>query len=405
MRGRRPSGTTPTPDMLATCLLHLPEPFRRTDIVQWFRRHHPQVSEAALVERVTVATEDPLRDGYVGAAPPLLVRIDHEFYRRYRSPDDVDRVSGSADVLLVGGGQRTRSRPGPARDIYRSALFSRARDYAEATEQAWYVLSARYGLVAPDTVIGASDGRLGDRSPAYRDAWATWVVAQLLEDLGDVRGACFEMHANEPYVASLRDRLTALGATVGEPLSGLGRDDRLAWYDARVAKPEPRPEIGPELSEEVLLELIDAVADPTTAMAIEALEAVDPDELARPGLYACFVDADGAVELSAGTGCVVRSGIVYAGVAGGSRRANSSRTADTLRGRLLEVHLAPNSHVSTFRHTLAAALRPVHGWDTVDEVALTHWMCRHLRVTAVAVADEETSTSPRPLSWAPSTRR
>jgi hypothetical protein len=61
--------------------------------------------------------------------------------------------------------------------------------------------------------------------------------------------------------------------------------------------------------------------------------------------------------------------------------------ADTLGGRLLDVHLAPNSRVSTFRHSLAAVLRPVHGWGTVDEMALTHWMRQHLRVVTVPVTD------------------
>jgi hypothetical protein len=207
--------------------------------------------------------------------------------------------------------------------------------------------------------------------------------------MGTVAGTCFEMHGSDTYMAPLRERLIGLGATVREPFARLGRAERLAWYDARVGPAEAKRAPGPELSEEVLLGLIESVADPTQAVTVETLEALDPGELARPGLYAWFVDADGAVELSAGAGHVVRSGLVYAGVAGGSGRSTGSRT-DTLRGRLLEVHLAPNSRVSTFRHTLAAALRPVYGWDTVDEVALTHWMGQHLTVLTLPVDDPET---------------
>jgi len=143
-----------------------------------------------------------------------------------------------------------------------------------------------------------------------------------------------------------------------------------------------------ELSEEILLELVEAVENADSAVTVHQLEAsADRDELGQPGLYSWFVDADGALELSAGTGHVVRAGLDYAGLAGGSRRSVGTRAADTLAGRLLDVHLAPNARVSTFRHTLAAVLRPVHGWDTVDEMALTHWMRQHLRVVTVPVTN------------------
>jgi len=374
--------------LLEECIQHLHEPFKRSEIVRWFRQHHPDVSESALTAQIQAATEDPLREGHFGSRPPLLVRVDQGAYRRYRRPEDVAaEPTTDAVVLLVGGGQRTRMRAAPAAELYRGAVFARARDYAEATGRTWYVLSSRYGAVAPDTVMGPYESRLADRSGAYRSAWGAWVTAQLAEELGDLHGTCFEIHAAKPYAAPVRQRLAALGATVQEPVSHLGREDRLAWYDARVARPVPEPETAPELSEEILLELVEAVGNAESAVTVDRLEAANRDELAQPGLYSWFVDADGALELSAGTGHVVRGGLVYAGLAGGSRRSVGSRAADTLAGRVLDVHLAPNSRVSTFRHTLAAVLRPVHGWDTVDEMALTHWMRQHLRVVTVPVTD------------------
>src|SRR5690606_13413659 len=40
----------------------------------------------------------------------------------------------------------------PARDLYTSALFRKARAYAERNADAWYILSAKYGLVDPNRV-------------------------------------------------------------------------------------------------------------------------------------------------------------------------------------------------------------------------------------------------------------
>jgi len=41
----------------------------------------------------------------------------------------------------------------PAKDLYDSELFRRARAYVEATGCPWFILSAKHGLVAPDEVI------------------------------------------------------------------------------------------------------------------------------------------------------------------------------------------------------------------------------------------------------------
>lgn len=389
MRGmRRRSDVATVREMLDECVHHLHEPFKRGEVLRWFRQHYPEVSEPTVIAQLQAATEDPLREGQFGSRLPLLVRVDRGAYRRYQGTDDAAaEPAGATVVLLVAGGQRTRMRPGSARAIYRGVGFARARDYADATGREWYVLSSRYGAVAPDAVIGPYEARLADRSRAYRGAWGAWVAAQLREELGDLDGTRFEVHANESYVAPLRDRLAALGATVAEPLAGLGREERVAWYDARVAQPAPETTTEPELSEGVLLGLVDAVGDRQAAVSVDQLRDAKSEELGQPGLFSWFVDADGALELSAGAGHVIRAGLVYAGLAGGARRSVGTRATDTLGGRVLDVHLAPNSRVSTFRHTLAAVLRPVHGWDTVDEMALTHWMRRHLSVVIVPASD------------------
>ncbi|MBT2549736.1 hypothetical protein J7I85_15680 [Arthrobacter sp. ISL-65] len=56
-------------------------------------------------------------------------------------------------VGLVACASQKLQRPAPARDIYVSQLFRKASAYAEKTWDRWYVLSAKHGLVRPDTVL------------------------------------------------------------------------------------------------------------------------------------------------------------------------------------------------------------------------------------------------------------
>jgi hypothetical protein len=42
--------------LLEECISQLAEPIRRSEIVGWFRRHHPQVNEATLAAHIQAAT-------------------------------------------------------------------------------------------------------------------------------------------------------------------------------------------------------------------------------------------------------------------------------------------------------------------------------------------------------------
>src|ERR1700722_4703764 len=53
-------------------------------------------------------------------------------------------------VSCVGGKRPT---PSPARDLYQSDWFPKARCYVEAIGCAWFILSAKHGLIHPDDVI------------------------------------------------------------------------------------------------------------------------------------------------------------------------------------------------------------------------------------------------------------
>src|SRR5512139_3568438 len=71
----------------------------------------------------------------------------------------------------------------------------------------------------------------------------------------------------------------------------------------------------------------------------------------HPGLYAWFVDGDGAQHLTAGIGLHVGKGLIYAGQAG------AGTSSATLGSRIRGNHLGGDIYGSTFRLTLRSALR------------------------------------------------
>ena len=87
--------------MLEECVGQLAEPFRRNEIVGWFRRHHPDVNGATLAARTQAAivnAANRARNNPLGTRAPLLRRVDHGLYvraTRLREPAERPR---SAEV-------------------------------------------------------------------------------------------------------------------------------------------------------------------------------------------------------------------------------------------------------------------------------------------------------------------
>ncbi|MDK3256583.1 DUF6884 domain-containing protein [Blastococcus capsensis] len=303
------------------------------------------------------------------------------------SPVRSDRPVGSAaaddpgaGVVLVGCSGSKAPGPAPAAELFTGVAFRKARDLAARSGKPWYVLSAKFGLLHPDEVIASYDAYLPKQSARYRSAWADWVVAQLGERHA-LRGMTVEAHAGGAYCEPLIRPLANVGATLTQPLAGLGLGRRLAWYGSSPGSPDESA--------------VDVPGPPDVTSLLDERHAVPPEEFLaagrtssdRPGLYSWWADTEGARDLSAGLGHRVPPGLVYAGRAGGVR-PNGVSSTNTLRGRVATMHLGGNRNFSTFRLTLAACLsRP--GQPPIAEADLTTWMHAHLRVATLPLPPEQ----------------
>jgi len=244
----------------------LPEPFSRSALLAWVRRHRPDVEESSVATHIQYATANATNaNNPFRGRTPLLERIGRGEYRRYRGAGGTTqappappllRRASAADVVLVGCSRSKAPEPRPAGELFTGSAFTKARDLARRGSAPWYVLSAKFGLLSPDEVVAPYDVYLPDQPSTYRTAWGAWVVAQLgLRH--DLAGAVVEVHASRAYCDPLTAPLAAAGASLVEPLSGLRQGERLAWYGADRTPEPPEPPVQVDVS--VLLDEANAV--------------------------------------------------------------------------------------------------------------------------------------------------
>lgn len=135
-------------------------------------------------------------------------------------------------IGLVGCAAQKLKRPAPARDLYVSQLFRKSSAYVEQHADRWFVLSAKHGLVHPDTTLEPYNVRLGvNAGPIW--TWADRVANQLREVLeGTVTDIELLVLAGEQYRTVLR-KLTEYPAVV--PMAGLGIGEQLGWLTRELA--------------------------------------------------------------------------------------------------------------------------------------------------------------------------
>ena len=414
----------PVRELLADCVRALRTPFTRQDVLTWFGQHYPLVKATTISTHLAGLTEGPRPHAYLAQYPALVRRVDHGLYEptghaasrgaaptagsRPRAPSSAVRPGSSArgEMLLLGCVKSKRSEPAPACDLYTSELFTRRRRYAEAAGLPWYVLSARYGLVRPEEILAPYDVHLAGQSASYRAAWGAFVVEQLRRERGDLSGLVIEVHAGDAYVEAVRDPLERAGSVVLDPVDARSMGETLAWYDARsmgetLAWYDARsagagsdveqlqPAVGPPEADRGS-ETVRFLGDPDQALRVPELLRSERRALEQAGLYSWWVDEPGARDLSSGLRLPVAAGLIYAGQAGATRWPSGRPSSNNLWSRLTRMHARGRAEFSTFRRTLAAALREPLALTSEDDPRLDDWIDAHLRVVALPVDDPGT---------------
>ena len=130
-------------------------------------------------------------------------------------------------VYLVSCVSKKLSVPAPARDLYTSPWFHKARSYVERFGCPWFVLSAKYGLVHPDEVIAPYELALNTMGVTDRREWARRVLTQLEPRLTERQAVVFL--AGQRYREFLEQPLRRHGVAVSVPMEGLKIGEQLRW--------------------------------------------------------------------------------------------------------------------------------------------------------------------------------
>src|SRR2546423_620655 len=130
-------------------------------------------------------------------------------------------------VYLISCSRSKAIQPVPARDLYTSPLFSKARALAESRADDWYILSARHGLVHPDTKLAPYDQTLGLMPEAMRQRWASDVLEQIVRNTTPADSIV--ILAGLDYRKHLVPSLQRLGYSVSTPLSRMSIGQQLQW--------------------------------------------------------------------------------------------------------------------------------------------------------------------------------
>ena len=142
-----------------------------------------------------------------------------------------------ASLILLGCVKSKLNSIRAAKNLYDSPLWRCRRAYAERSGVRWYILSAKHGLLAPNTRIAPYDLTLSDLPAAERRAWSERVLENLAARVPVLKGEVIELHAGKPYVEyGLEDGLREAGAIVRRPLAHVvGIGPQRAWYAVQLA--------------------------------------------------------------------------------------------------------------------------------------------------------------------------
>lgn len=129
-------------------------------------------------------------------------------------------------IALVSCAKKKRATAAPAKDLYVSPLFRGLRSYAETKADRWYILSAKFGVLAPNKIIRPYNVTLNDMTRVERASWARRVIRQLPRVVP--RRATVIVLAGLKYRADIEPFLRQRCVSVRVPFAGLSIGKQLS---------------------------------------------------------------------------------------------------------------------------------------------------------------------------------
>ena len=141
------------------------------------------------------------------------------------------------NLILIGCVKSKHNHTSAAKELYKSPLWRCRRAYAERSGYPWFILSAKHGLLAPETEIRPYDVALSDLSASKCRAWSQCVLDALKTELTSLKGTVIDIHAGKRYVEyGLEKVLSDAGAIVRRPLARVvGIGPQCKWYRDQLA--------------------------------------------------------------------------------------------------------------------------------------------------------------------------
>src|ERR1700680_4481526 len=92
-------------------------------------------------------------------------------------------INKMASAILISCSKSKQPTPARAAELYTSPLFRKSLLYALSKNAPYFILSAKYGLLLPDTPVVPYDVTLKTMDVRARDEWGKAVVQKLLPKL------------------------------------------------------------------------------------------------------------------------------------------------------------------------------------------------------------------------------
>ena len=149
-------------------------------------------------------------------------------------PEKVKDGKQIKKTILVACGSKKQAHKSEAEYLYISSLFRKSRDYSRLSGQLWYILSAKHGLLKPNSIIEPYDLSLKRLSKKEQKHWAKKVLKGLNE-VG-IQGNVITFLAGQTYRKNLLPALLNRGYSIEIPLKGMPIGKQISWLTSHIDK-------------------------------------------------------------------------------------------------------------------------------------------------------------------------